>query len=101
MAWVYGTAALFIDNIVDQPTVPKFEADVDYPDELDAGPYPIPDNPSIEYGSDHHIVVDTETCVLYEIFDASFDGTNWNGGGGAIWDLNSNALRLMNSGTSA
>ena len=81
-------------NIVAGSATPKFEAVFYYPDESDAGPYPIPDNPSIEYGSDHHIlVVDTETCVLYEIFDASFDGSNWNGGGGAIWDLNSNALR--------
>ncbi len=81
-------------NIVAGSATPKFEAVFYYPEESDAGPYPIPDNPNIEYGSDHHIlVVDTETCILYEIFDASFDGTNWNGGGGAIWDLNSNALR--------
>lgn len=81
-------------NIVAGSTVPTFEPEFYYPDESDSGSYPIPDNPGIEYGSDHHIlVVDTETCVLYEIFDASFDGTNWNGGSGAIWDLNSNALR--------
>jgi len=81
-------------NIVAGSAVPTFEPGFYYPEESDAGPYPIPDNPNIEYGSDHHIlVVDTETCTLYEIFDASFDGSNWNGGGGAIWDLNSNALR--------
>ncbi|HNC08704.1 MAG TPA: hypothetical protein PLX14_08360 [Anaerolineales bacterium] len=81
-------------NIVAGSTVPTFEAEFYYPEESDAGPYPIPDNPNIEYGSDHHIlVVDTETCTLYEIFDASSDGANWQGGGGAIWDLSSNALR--------
>lgn len=81
-------------NIVAGSAVPTFEPVFYYPEESDAGPYPIPDNPNIEYGSDHHIlVVDTETCILYEIFDASFDGSNWNGGGGAVWDLNSNALR--------
>jgi hypothetical protein len=81
-------------NIVAGSAVPTFEPGFYYPEESDAGPYPIPDNPNIEYGSDHHIlVVDTETCMLYEIFDASFDGTNWNGGGGAIWDLTSNTLR--------
>lgn len=63
-------------NIVAGSAVPKFDAEFYYPDESDPGPYPIPDNPSIEHGSDHHIlVVDTETCLLYEIFDASFDGT--------------------------
>jgi len=81
-------------NIVAGSTVPKFEPEFYYPDESDAGPYPIPDNPNIEYGSDHHIlIVDSETCTLYEIYDASFDGSNWNGGSGARWDLNSNALR--------
>ncbi len=81
-------------DVVAGSTVPKYEAEFYYPEESDAGPYPIPDNPSIEAGSDHHIlVVDTETCTLYEIFDASFDNGNWSGGGGAIWDLNSNTQR--------
>ncbi len=81
-------------NLVAGSAVPKVEADFYYPDESDPGPYPIPPNPNIEYGSDHHILtIDTETCMLYEIYDASFDGTNWSGGSGAIWDLRSNALR--------
>ncbi|HNN13249.1 MAG TPA: hypothetical protein PKL78_06795 [Anaerolineales bacterium] len=81
-------------NVVAGSTVPKFDAVFYYPDESDPGPYPIPENPNIEYGSDHHILtIDTETCRLYEMYDASFDGSNWNGGSGAIWDLNSNALR--------
>lgn len=81
-------------NIVAGSSAPKFEPVFYYPDESDRGPYPIPENPNIEYGSDHHILtIDTETCTLYEMYDASFDGTTWNGGSGAIWDLNSNALR--------
>jgi hypothetical protein len=81
-------------NLVARSTVPKFVPEFYYPDESDQGPYPIPENPNIEYGSDHHILtIDTETCTLYEIYDASFDGTNWNGGSGAIWDLNSHTLR--------
>lgn len=81
-------------NIAAGSTVPKFEPGFYYPDESDPGPYPIPQNPNIEYGSDHHILtIDTETCALYEMYDASFDGANWNGGSGAIWDLNSHALR--------
>lgn len=81
-------------NIVAGSAVPKFEPEFYYPDESDAGPYPIPDDPNIEFGSDHHIiVVDTETCTLYEIFDASFADGQWFGGGGAIFDLHSNALR--------
>jgi len=81
-------------NIVSGSSVTKYTVDFYYPDESDAGPYPIPDNPLMEYGSDHHIlVVDTDTCTLHEIYDASFDSGNWSGGSGAIWDLDSNALR--------
>jgi hypothetical protein len=73
---------------------PRYALDFYYPDESDSGPYPIPDDPKIEWGSDHHIlVVDTSTCFLYEIYDASYSGGAWHGGSGAIWDLDSNALR--------
>jgi glycosyl hydrolase family 114 len=65
-----------------------------YADESDPGPYPIPSNPLIEWGSDHHILIlDSTNCDLYEIYDASRSGGNWSAGSGAIWDLNSNALR--------
>lgn len=81
-------------NIVAGSAVPKVDAEFYYPDESDAGPYPIPENPKREWGSDHHIlIVDTDTCTLYEIFDASFENGQWSGGSGAIWDLNSNDLR--------
>jgi hypothetical protein len=81
-------------NIVAGSTVPKYGIEFYYPDESDAGPYPIPENPKREWGSDHHIlVVDTDTCTLYEIYDASFENGKWSGGSGAIWGLNSNSLR--------
>jgi hypothetical protein len=81
-------------NVISGSSVTKYTLDFDYSDESDAGPYPIPDNPNIEYSSDHHILtVDTDTCKLYEIYDASSDNGQWRGGSGAIWDLNSNALR--------
>jgi hypothetical protein len=77
----------------------KTEVTFDYADESDAGPYPIPDEPLIEGGpnsdGDRHIlIVDKDTCTLYELFYAHprDDGT-WTAGSGAIFDLNSNALR--------
>jgi len=76
-------------------TTTKYDVDFHYGDESDPGPYPIPDSPLIEYSSDHHLlVVDQSSCVLHEMFDVSHntDGS-WSGGSGAIWDLNSNALR--------
>jgi hypothetical protein len=75
-------------------TTPRYTVSFYYADESDAGPYPIPNNPLIEGGSDRHLLAwDTNACYLYEIFDASVSGTMWSGGSGAIWDLRSNALR--------
>lgn len=81
-------------NLAAGSIVNKYSLEFYYADESDVGPYPIPESYMREYGSDHHIlVVDTDTCILYEIYDASFDNGQWSGGSGAIWDLNSNALR--------
>ena len=80
-------------NIAGSST-PKVTVSFYYPDESDAGPYPIPTSPLIEYGSDHHIlIVDNSDCRLYELFDASYSGGGWHAGSGAIWNLNSDALR--------
>ncbi len=66
----------------------------EYDDESDTGPYPIPNNPKIEFGSDHHILLlDQDNCILYELYDASYSGGQWYAGSGAIWDLNSHDLR--------
>lgn len=81
-------------NLVAANSLQKSAISFYYPEESDPGPYPIPANPLREYGSDHHILlVDTDTCKLYEIYDASEDSGQWNAGSGAIWDLTGNALR--------
>ena len=81
-------------NVISGSSATKYSLSFEYSDESDAGPYLIPDNPNIEAGGDRHILVmDTDTCTLYEIYDASFDNDQWSGGSGAIWDLNSNVLR--------
>ncbi len=81
-------------NLVSGSQTPKYSVSFYYPSESDPGPYPIPQSPKIEYGSDHHILtIDTDDCKLYEIFDAQKNGAQWSAGSGAIWDLNSNALR--------
>ena len=74
--------------------VPKVPVTFEYDDESDPGPYPIPANPLIEYGSDHHLlIVDSSTCTLYEIYAADDSSGSWHAGSGAIWYLGSNALR--------
>lgn len=81
-------------NTVSGSSTTAYTVDFYYPDESDPGPYPIPSAPNIEYGGDHHIlVVDTDDCTLYEIYDASYADGQWSGGSGAIWNLNSNNLR--------
>src|SRR6185503_1098774 len=80
-----------------QPRVP---VSFDIPDESDPGPYPIPPNAPIEggpsAGGDRHvIVVDVSAWKLYELFDAHplNGGMSWHAGSGAVFDLNSDALR--------
>jgi hypothetical protein len=83
-------------------TVPQGQAKVpitfDYDEDSDPGPYPIPPNARIEGGAssdgDRHILVlEQGTCKLYETWSTYPDGAGWHAGSGAIFDLNSNALR--------
>ena len=95
-----------------QPPVPiNF---VDYPDESDPSPYPIPGNMPIETwptgtgtltleqwqqdinndgGDRHSIVVQPGAGVIWETWQAQLVGTNWQASNGARFDLNSNAMR--------
>ena len=76
-------------------TRPKF----DYADESDPGPYPIPVNVPIEGaphpddGDRHALIVDRDTCTLYELYALRRSGGGWAAGSGAIWSLGSNRLR--------
>jgi hypothetical protein len=72
----------------------------DYGDESDPGPYPVPSEAPIEGGPNgtgdrHVIVIDRDNWKLYELFYAFpvGGGTSWRAAGGAVFDLNSNALR--------
>jgi len=77
-----------------QPKIPVVFTD--YGDESDPGPYPIPLNAPIEgngQGDAHVIAVDRENGKLYELFNAHVVGDHWEASSGAVFDLNSNALR--------
>src|SRR5579863_449920 len=72
-----------------------------YGDESNPGPYPIPLNAPVESGSDHHVLVlDSGDCELYEMYQAQQVGSGWVCASGAVFNLNSNALR-PNGWTSA
>jgi hypothetical protein len=70
--------------------------DDNYGDESEAGPYAIPLNAPIEGNGDgdaHVIAVDKDNKILYELYNASVNGNHWEASSGAIYNLNSNALR--------
>jgi hypothetical protein len=64
-------------------------------DQADQCYYPIPENPPVEAGDRHCIIIDRDSWVLYELFDLKKQGDLWTAGAGATWDLNSNDMRPM------
>jgi hypothetical protein len=67
-------------------------------DESDPGPYPVPTDAPIEGGAGgdgdrHVIVIDRDNWKLYELYSAFPNGSGWTAASGAVYDLNSNALR--------
>ena len=65
-----------------------------YADESDPGPYPFGPDIPIEQGSDRHaLMLNGDTCVLFELYLAFWHAGDPRAGSGAIFDLGSNALR--------
>ncbi len=86
----YGIPYIVVPST--QPMVPVVFTD--YGDESDPGPYPIPLTAPIEGGSDAHVLaVRQGECKLYELFASYVSGGSWFAASGAVWNLNSNALR--------
>ena len=94
-------APIGIPYVVVSSSQPKVPVDfIWWPNESDAGPYPIPPDAPVEGGSasngDRHVLtVDRDSWKLYETY-YSFpvnSGTSWSAGSGALWDFSSNKLR--------
>jgi len=70
-----------------------------YGSESDPGPMPAPVTAPIEgypnpgTGDRHVLVLDNSNCFLYELYSSSVNGTTWNAGSAAVWDLLSNEKR--------
>jgi hypothetical protein len=98
---VYNGAPNGIPYVVVSGTQPRVAINYTaYGDESDPGPYPVPANAPIEGGptstGDRHVlVIDRDDWKLYELGRAFpvNSGASWNADCGAIFDLNSNALR--------
>ena len=87
-------------TIVHGKTTPKSRLRFEYSDESDKRPYPIPANvpiegqPSASSGGDRHaLIVDRDSCKLYELYALQRAGSGWTAGSGAIFDLRSNKVR--------
>src|SRR4051794_9939854 len=85
--------------VVSGRSTPKARPHFEYADESDRGPYPIPANVPIEGqpnagdGDRHALIVDRDTCTLYELYALQHTASGWSAGSGAIWKLDSNRLR--------
>jgi hypothetical protein len=87
-------------TVVHGKTTPKSRLRFEYADESDKGPYPIPANVPIEGqpsssndGDRHALIVDRDSCKLYELYALQRTGSGWTAGSGAIFDLRSNKVR--------
>src|SRR6185436_18847874 len=112
---ISSTAPIREDYSFPYNTVLNAQANVDvaftlYDDESDPGPgagspangtvgfgskgtYPFPAGAAIEGGGDAHcLVIDTDNHLLYETYQTS-GGPPWSASCGAVFDLNSNAVR--------
>ena len=95
---LYNGAPIGIPFVTVSGTQTKFPATFTYQSESDTGPYAIPLNAPIEGGASstgdrHAISIDTTNCILYEIYAAYPQAASWQAGSGAIFNLNSDALR--------
>jgi hypothetical protein len=53
-----------------------------------------PGNVDLRSSSDRHLlIVDRDRRYLYELYNVFYDGSQWNAGSGAFFDLSSNARR--------
>jgi len=83
------------------PGTPRTPIRFTYASESDVGPYPLTATTPIESGSDRHaLMVDPNpsatapACTLFETFSTHFrSGGRSRAGSGAIWELDSDALR--------
>src|SRR5262245_47919426 len=97
-AGLYNGAPIGIPFITVSGTQTKYPATFTYSSESDAGPYAIPLNAPIEGGSAstgdrHALSIDTDNCILYELYAAYPQAAKWSAGSGAIFNLLSHALR--------
>ncbi len=90
----FGPPSYGIPHDVVDGSHPTVSLDFWWPGESDPGPYPFGSDTTVEGGSDRHaLMVDADTCILYELYVAHWNGGDPWAGSGAIFPLDSNHLR--------
>lgn len=94
----YNGGPIGIPFVTVPGTQTKYSATFLYASESDPGPYAVPLNAPIEGGSQstgdrHAIAVDTDNCILYELYNSYPQPSSWKADSGAIFDLKSHTLR--------
>ena len=86
--------------VVSGSSTPKAHADVRLRRRVRPGPVPDPARTCRSRatrargdGDRHALIVDRDTCTLYELYALHRSGSGWAAGSGAIWNLRSNKLR--------
>lgn len=90
-AYPYGYQLQVVDN-----ATPTTRLSFGYADESDDVAYPFTANTPIEPASDAHaFMLNRDTCVLYELFDAAWNSGRPTAGSGAVFDLKKQDLRPL------
>jgi hypothetical protein len=94
--WKGGPIGIPFD-VVSRAT-PRSRVRFEYAGESDRAPYPIPKTVHIEGGAHssgdrHAVLLDRNSCRLYELYALRKSVRGWTAGSGAIFDLRSNRLR--------
>ena len=89
----YGIPYAVVDS-----SHPRVNVAFDYAGESDPGPYPFGADTPIEGGTSatgdrHALMIDHSSCTLYELYNAHYSSGGSTAGSGAVFNLNSNALR--------
>ena len=90
----FGPSPYGIPFVAVNDTHPTVTLQFLYDDQSDPGPYPFGPDIPLESGSDRHaLMVNSDHCVLYELYAADWHNGNPRAGSGAVFDLGSNTLR--------
>ncbi|HEX9312148.1 MAG TPA: hypothetical protein VGA30_04905 [Actinomycetota bacterium] len=94
----FGPPGYGMPFVVVNGDTPTHRIKFQYADESDDVPYPFGPTTPIEGGQDsggdrHALMVDKDTCTLYELYRAYWNGGHPKAGSGAVFDLGANHLR--------